>query len=230
MCFSFRTLAAVCSVAVSLNTGCTARNDIPSSDSAGSSPLFEVEENSEDGFITPETPAPECFAAPDSIDCTITFSEDSIGIRGDGAVLSGSDAVITEGGVYRLSGECGKGRVIVRSFDAVSLVMDGLALHNENGAAIENTGDGSLVVTLADNTENSIICEGSDTVGIYSASDITINGGGQLRVDVSGKSALNSRGAVKLCGGGLFLVSDGDGIVSGSHIIAAGSDTTINSI
>lgn len=229
MCFSFRTLAAVCSVAVSLNTGCTARNDIQSSDSTGSSPLFEVEENAADRFITPDTPAPECFDAPDSIDCTITFADDSIGIRGDGAEVSGSDAVITEGGVYRLSGECGKGRVIVRSDEEVSLVLEGLVLHNESGAAIENTGDGSLVVTLADNTHNSLVCEGGDTVGIHSTSDITINGGGELHIDVGGKSALNSLGAVKLCGGRLYLISDGDGIVSSSHIIAAGSDTTINS-
>ncbi len=229
MCFGFRTLAAVCSVAVSLNTGCTARNVVSSSDATGSSPLFEMGSNEAEHFIVPETPASECFDLPDSIDCTITFAEDSIGIRGNGAAVSGSDAVITEGGVYRLSGECGKGRVIVHSDEAVLLVLGGLALYNENGAAIESTGDGSLVVTLDDNTENSLICEGGDTIGIYSASDLTINGGGELHIDVSGKSALDCLGGVKLCGGELFMSSDGDGIVSGSHIIAAGSHAAINS-
>ncbi len=229
MCFSFRTLAAVCSVAVSLNTGCAARNDQISSDSNASSSFLKVEETVAEPSLVPETPAPECFDAPESTDCTITFAEDSIGVRGEGVGVEGNAAVITEGGVYRLSGESADGRVIVRSSDDVSLILDGLMLNNGYGAAIENSGEGDLIVTLAENTHNGIFCSSDDSTGIYSASDITINGSGELHIGASGKSALRSGGAVRLCGGELYIVSDGDGIVSASHIIAAGSSVSMTS-
>ncbi len=227
MCFSFRTLAAVCSVAVSLNTGCTANGDMLTSDTA-SSPLFELdEESAAELSIIPEEPEPEFFEIPDSADCTITFAEDSIGIRGDGAEVSGSDAVITEGGVYRLSGECDNGRVIVRSNEKVSLVLDGLELSSGSGSPIECVGDGELFISLSENAKNGLFS--GDAAGICSSSDITINGSGELRIDAGGRSAVKSDGAVRLCGGEIFVTSEGDGIVSDRYVVAAAGNIGISS-
>lgn len=226
MCFSFRTLAAVCTVAVSLNTGCAVRDDISPSDSTGSLPLFSVEkEDSAAAFITPEVPEPQYFEPASDADCTITFAEDCIGIRGEGAAVDGNAAVITAGGVYRISGECSDGRLMICSEDAVSLILNGVDICSEDGTAVENTGTGELTLSLSEGKQNRIGCGGQSS-GIRSSSDITINGSGSLVVE-SGEIAISSDGAIRLCGGELSISSKGDGIVSGSHIIAAGANTSI---
>ncbi len=228
MCFSFRTLAAVCSVAVSLNTGCTANGDIVSSGSAASSPLFDIgEDASAEPLMVPEVPSPECFEVTDSTEHTITFADDSIGVRGSGVSVEENTAVITAGGAYRISGDSSDARIIVQSRERVSLLLDGLSLRSDSGALIENVGEGGLVISLAENSRNELT--GGGAAGIYSSSDITINGSGELRIDTTGKNAVKSDGAVRLCGGDVFMASDGDGIVSGSCVLAAAGNTSINS-
>ena len=231
MCFSFRTLAAVCSVAVSLNTGCAANDSLASSDGNASVPLLSLEKETDtEPLIVPEVPDAEHFEAATAAERTITFSEDSIGIRGGGIEIEGNAAVITEGGAYRLSGESSNGRVIVRSSDNVSLILDGLDIHAESGAVLESSGElQCLTLTLAEGKENRIFCDGERAYGISGCSDITINGSGSLAISGSDEAAISSDGAVRLCGGDISISSDGDGIVSASHIIAAGSDTAISS-
>lgn len=231
MCLSFRTLAAVCSVAVSLNTGCAANNGYTSPDSSTSSPLLSPDKDiASEPVIVPEIPEASHFEAATDATRTITFSEDSIGVRGDGIEVEGNSAVITEGGAYRLSGESSNGRIIVRSSENVSLILDGLDIRAENGVVLESDGGlQCLTLTLAEGKENRISCEGERACGISGSSDITINGSGSLAINGSDDAAINSGGAVRLCGGDISISSDGDGIVSGSHIIAAGSETTISS-
>ena len=222
-----RALAAVCSVAVSLNTGCKA-DDITHSSVENSTSQYAAlggTVEAEESFV-PDKVAEDELAPATNAECTIKFGEDTITVQGDGVQVSGSDAVITEGGVYSFSGESAQGRIIVQSSEDVSLILNGLSLCADGGAVIENSGTGRLVVTLAEGADNNIVCSGADTIGIYSASDIVINGGGGLYIGGSSESAVCGS-TVKLCGGVLDIVSRGDGIVGEKYVLSAAGSTEI---
>lgn len=224
MNISFRTLAALCSVAMSLNTGCTAKESVSSSDSTGAASVFDVGSSGAQIPTPPEPPQQEDFVPADKADGVVTFYDDGIGASG-GVQVEGSAAVISTGGVYRVSGECDNGQVRITAADSVTLILDGLDLAAEGGA-IESSG-GGLVISLAEGTHNRIRCSGA--YALYSAENITINGSGSLLVKNSGGSALESGGDIKLCGGEISLVTSGDGIVSAGDIFAAEGSVTVSS-
>lgn len=224
MSISFRTLAAVCSVAMSLNTGCAVRDSAGSADSAGTASVFDMGGSGVQLPVPPEQPQPEEFVAADKADGAITFYSDSIGASG-GVQVEGSAAVISTGGVYRVSGGCDNGQIRITAADSVTLILDGVDLSAEGGA-IESAG-GGLVISLAEGTHNRIRCSGA--YGLYSAEYITINGSGSLLVKNSGGSALESGGDIKLCGGEISLAARGDGMVSAGDILAAEGSVTVSS-
>lgn len=225
MNISFRTLAALCSVAMSLNTGCAVRDSASSADSAGAASVFDMGGSGAKIPTPPEQPQPEDFVSADKADGVVKFYDDGIGVSG-GVQVEGSAAVISTGGVYRVSGECDNGQVRITATDSVTLILDGLDLATDDGGAIESSG-GGLVISLAEGTRNRIRCSGA--YALYSAENITINGSGSLLVKNSGGSALESGGDIKLCGGEISLVAGGDGIVSAGDIFAAEGSVTVSS-
>lgn len=225
MNISFRTLAALCSVAMSLNTGCAVRDSASSADSAGAASVFDMGGSGAQIPTPPEQPQPEDFVPADKADGAVKFYDDGIGVSG-GVQVEGSTAVISTGGVYRVSGECDNGQVRITATDSVTLILDGLDLAADDGGAIESSG-GGLVISLAEGTHNRITCSGA--YGLYSAENITINGSGSLLVKNSGGSAIESGGDIKLCGGEISLAVSGDGIVSAGDIFAAEGSVTISS-
>ena len=221
MNFSFRTMAALCSVAVTLTSGCRNIHDDLSYTSDAVSPLFSSEQQGNDNIV-PEQVSQEEFVPAADIDCSVSFGEDHIGIRGEGAYVDGKSAVISSGGVYSVSGECADGRVLIESDEPVSLVLAGLTLKSSD-SVIEKKGKGTLTLTVSADSSNLISGDGT---AVDVQGRLVINGSGEL--DITGQTALNC-GELRLCGADLGIKAEKDAIVSGGHVIAAAGETVIYS-
>lgn len=225
MGFGFRTLAVLCSVAVSFNTGCARR--IPAAeDSSGIKSPFYTAGESEDS--TADIPSVAVISPEDSIpvekaDCSVVFGKDGTRINGRGAAIKGDQVIIQRDGVYSLSGEAANGKISVTA-ENVSLILDGLSLYSSENAAIEYSGGGRLMLTLAAGSENSVKCQNT---AFLCHGDLTVNGLGAVYFD--GDSGISADGIIKLCGGDITISSVENGISSGEYVLASAGNTEIYS-
>lgn len=81
--------------------------------------------------------------------------------------LSGQSVTIGQAGVFVLSGSIENGQVLVEAGeeDKVQLVLDGVTIHAETGAAIEVKTADKVFITLAQGSENSLSSEKIDEDG-----------------------------------------------------------------
>ncbi len=217
MQLNFRAMAALCSVAVSLSSGCESAP--ADSSSGGVSPIFSGGNHGE-SLIEPYAPTADDISPAELADCTIELNAQSAEITGRGAVCDGDTVKIQGGGAYRLSGS-GALPVIIECDEDISLILDGAEL----AAPIRSTGAAQVKLTLADNSINTVNTNAS--AGISGTGDITVNGTGQL--NVTAENGICSDGAVKLCGGTVELMTDASGIICNGYIICAGTSLGIRS-
>lgn len=222
MNLNFRTLAALCSVAVSLSTGCRSTDSANQDSGSSVSPLFSSQTQQATVDIQRESVTEADLTPAQDPVCTVTFSEDSIGIRGEGVQVDGKAAVISSGGVYSVSGECSDGRLVIDSSEAVSLMLSGLVLSSADIVLEHKNKDSVLVLTLV-GEEN--VLSGSG-IAIYSEGTVTINGSGGL--ELAAENAV-SCDVLKLCGGSVSMNTTDDAVVSGSYVLSAAGDTAIRS-
>ncbi len=159
----------------------------------------------------------------------------------DPAVMELSDGVleITRGGDYYLSGSM-KGMLHINAPGRnVHLILDGINIESECGPAIYCENAKSLVITLADVSDNRISDSGcyegyEDTQAcLYSACDLSFNGGGMLSVYGRCKDAVHCRDVIRITGGFYqvkskkngFQGNDGVFITRGIFRVSSGKDS-----
>ena len=132
--------------------------------------------------------------------------------------LDGSSVTIDHGGVFLLSGILQDGQILVDAgeTDKVQLVLDGVSIHKETGAAIEVRTADKVFITLAPGSENmlsanGILEEGADGV-IYSKADLTLNGSGALTVTAQQGSGIVCKDTLVFTGGSYAIQASGHGI------------------
>lgn len=215
---NFRAMAALCSVAVSLSSGC---ESAPADGSSGGvSPLFSSGTGSSESVLMPYAPTEEDFAPVQLADCSIELHGDSVSISGSGARAESGAVRITDGGSYRISGS-GSQRILLEGDEDVSIILDGASLQ----APIECTGTARMKLTLAENSDNTLNASGA--AGISSGGDITVNGSGSLYI--AADSGIFSDGVVKLCGGSIEVAADGNGIHAMQAVCISGGEVILNS-
>ncbi len=241
----FKLLAAMCSAAVVLNSGCNSPSDgnsesLPQSQ-ANSSVTEQTTAASVSGKteITPDTISDKEAAVPDKWDTSITFSDNDLTIDGNGAHASATTAVITKAGTYRITGKCSDGSILVNADgdDKVTLLLDGLTLSNKSGCVIRCENADRLTISLADGSENTIADADSYTdtqedppdSAIFSRDDLVINGSGKLTVNANYKDAIKSKDSLKIADGNITVSSVDDGIVGRDRLIIGGGNISISS-
>ncbi|MBQ8171645.1 MAG: carbohydrate-binding domain-containing protein [Oscillospiraceae bacterium] len=218
MGMNIKTLAALCSVAVSLASGCH-RIDIDSApDINGVSPMYPHSDT--EAALVPEKAETEDFKPASSEDDVIVFADDEISFVSPYVERQGYAAVIRQGGVYRVTGTMDGGRVVVDCDDPVSLILDGL-----NIQSIACIGAAQLKITVPSDTDNRLSGDAMGS-GISSGSSIIVNGSGRL--DIGGSTAI-SCAALKLCGADVSVVSEKDGIKSTEYVVMAEGSLNIRS-
>lgn len=127
--------------------------------------------------------------------------------------------ILTEGGDIWLSGSL-DGQVVIdaEEDELVHLYLAGVEIASLNGPAIHIQEAAKTIVTLVSDTEN-VLSDSPDYTGweetpacLYSACDLTINGGGTLQVYGYHEDGIRSKDRIKLLDGTFAVHAKGDGI------------------
>ncbi len=196
----------------------------------------------------------------------ITLDGTSASTDGNNVSISGSVITIDTEGDYIITGTLSDGQIIVNATEGeeVHIVLDNASITNTNGSAIVITGGDKVIITLAEGTSN-VIKDGSAYVqaeeepnaAIFSTSDLTFNGTGELVISANYNHGIYSKDDLRLIdvnitidaandaikgkdvvwaqGVTLNITAEGDGIVSSNaestdvgNVLIADSNITIN--
>lgn len=179
-------------------------------------------------------------AAWDAASATkITLSDEGSVISGNGAYLYDGDVYIVYAGHYVLSGALTNGSVIIDAdkSDKIWVLLDDVAIHCEDGAALRVEQADKVFLTLADGTESVIssgaeydeelAASGVDGV-IYSRDDLTINGSGALRVDAAYYHGIVCNDDFVITGGDITISAVQDGIHANDSVRIREAEITIS--
>ncbi|MDY4588480.1 MAG: carbohydrate-binding domain-containing protein [Oscillospiraceae bacterium] len=236
----YKALAALCSLTLSVNTGCS--GNVASSDMSGesSATALPTGESSDRVTSTVLNKASEKDLAPSS-DCesAVAFTSDGAQCMGSGVSADGNVVTITSAGSYSVSGSCNDGQLVIDcgKDDDVFIVLNGLDLTCSSGPAILCENADKLTITLNKNTQNSLSdgtgysSEQADDTGaaLFSRDTLVINGDGSLTVNGAYKDGIKSKDGLKLCGGTISVTAVEDGIIGKDYLLAAAGSITVNS-
>ncbi len=234
MNMNFKTLAALCALSFAM-TGCA--NDTNDNSSGTSSPLINSNIEQQNSVNAPKDPVD--VDEPQSVDCSITFSQDKIDIDGNGAAVNDNVVTISKAGVYSLSGSSDNAKVIVNvgKQDKVTLRLNGVSLKSADGSVINCESGDTLALYLNENTENSLsdsaeyIFPANETEpdgAVFSRADLVIMGHGSLNVTSNYKDAIKCKDGLLIKSGNLNITAADDGIVGKDYVKITGGDITIN--
>ncbi len=143
------------------------------------------------------------------------------------------------GGTYVLSGAIADGQLIVEcdSAETVRLVLNGVSVHCKNGPAVYVKEAGKVVLVVAAGTRN-FLSDGGDfesvadakqqpTATVFSMSDLTLNGSGELTVTGKYKDGITSRDALVIAGGTIRVNAADDGVMGRDSVLVTGGEIAV---
>ena len=150
-------------------------------------------------------------------------------------VMDGNDIVITEEGIYVLSGDAENATVYVEagSEDKVQLVLNGLNINNADSPCIYVKNVDKVFIT-AMSQDNSLSVSGDFTADgdtntdavIFSKDDLVMNGTGRL-VIASTDNGITSKDSIKFTGGDLQIECGGSAVEAHESILIAQGNLNI---
>ncbi len=169
---------------------------------------------------------------------SIVFSEGSCAVSGSGAVAEGTAATVTAEGTYIVSGVSKNGSLTVDAPKEakIQLVLNGLDLSCENGAAILIKSADKVFVTLAEGSEN-LLSDGEAyeqtaddsavDAALFSKEDLTLNGSGSLTVNGNYKHGIVSKNDTVVTGGNITVTAKNVGIYGKDCVKLGGGNITV---
>ncbi len=146
-----------------------------------------------------------------------TASSDSTDVR-----IKQSTVTITAAGTYVLNGTLDDGMIVVNANKSadVQLILDGAAVSNSTSAAIYIKQAGSVTVTTAEGSENSLsnggVYEAVDDANvdavIFSKADLTLGGLGNLTIHAAAGGGVVSKDALIVTDGTYTITSEKDSL------------------
>ena len=140
------------------------------------------------------------------------------------------DLLINQGGRYLLRGDL-QGTLYIDAEDQlVHLILDNASIVGNAGPAISVLSAGKVFLTSLENTSNSIgdaalyLDTNTETACIYSTSDLTINGTGQLLITGLREDAVYCRDTLKILCSNLQVQSKRDCLRGNDGVLIQGSD------
>lgn len=170
---------------------------------------------------------------------TITLKDNGITVNGAGCKVEENCLKIKEAGVYEISGSLSNGSICVNAEkdSEVQLILNGVTVHNENGAALFCKKASKVTVTLAKGSENTltdgvyyVFEEGEDEpdATLFSKQDLIINGEGKLIVTASYGDAVKGKDSLYILGGTMVVAGVEDGIIGKDLLYIGGGDVSVN--
>ena len=144
------------------------------------------------------------------------------------------ELLITDGGDYVLSGRLSGGVHIRAEDQVVHLFLKDVGITAVKGPAIYVESAGKVVITVCGGTENELSDGGSHTAQdtdacLFSMSDLTINGTGQLRISGFYKDAVHAKDYLKIADADLTVQSKRDGLHGNDGILITGAKVAVES-
>ncbi len=157
--------------------------------------------------------------------------------------INGSTVTIKDEGTYVVSGNLDNGILVVDSEDTdkTQIVLKGASIHNETSAAIYIKQSDKVFITLEEGSKNllssgtNFVNDGEEEIDgvIYSKSDLTLNGTGELSIDSPAAHAVVSKDDLIITGGKYSITAashglsanDMLGIADGNFTIVSGEDS-----
>ena len=151
--------------------------------------------------------------------------------------LGEGDVIISEEGTYILRGSVENAVVIVDADEnaKIQLVLDGVNISNEDGAAIYIRTADKVFITLADGTVNTLENGGSYTAiddnnidaVIFSKCDLTINGSGSLNITATAGHGIVSKDDLRVTGGTVTVSAEKHGLSGKDSVRITDADLNI---
>ena len=176
---------------------------------------------------------------------SIVFYDDEIAAENgtNGYSAEGTQLTISAPGTYIVSGSCKNGSIKVKkNIQDVTIVLNGLTLKSEDGAAVCVGKSSRVTLTAAAGTKNTL----SDTeknnsdnhtenenaenavIKCKDGAQLTVNGDGEIIINASGKNGIKTGGADEDNASRLVLEGNLD-IVAVNDAVNAGGELIINS-
>lgn len=153
----------------------------------------------------------------------------------EGVTASGSTVTITQAGVYRLSGTlAGQVRVEAPEDALVVLILDGVAITNTAGAAIEVASADDVAIHLASGSTNSVsdaatyADDATANAAIFAETDLSISGDGALTVKGNGNDGITSKDDLVILGGTITVDATDDALRGKDALVVEGGTLTLN--
>lgn len=203
--------------------------------------------------VTPSvvTPAPELMDAVADIlgsvrteqaerTAMVVLSDAGIQIDGTGCEAEENRLKIKNAGVYEISGSLSDGSIYVNADNEseVHLILNGVSVHNETGAALYCKKASKVTVTLAEGSENSlsdggayVLAEGEDEpdATLYAKHDLVLNGTGSLLVESVFTDGIKGKDSLYILEGTYSVTAADDGIVGRDLLYVSGGNITVTS-
>lgn len=188
-----------------------------------------------------EYSASDLNAAWDQSDSTrITCTGSQAQIEGQGASVKEGVITISAAGTYVLSGRF-EGQVLVEagSEDEVRLVLNGFQITNEQTSPIYGVQSGSIMLILADGTENTVSDgaayvfespeEDEPDAAVFSKDNLIISGQGTLRVTGNYSNGIRSKDGIKVVSGTIDISAVKDGLKGKDFVLIRDGQIQIES-
>jgi hypothetical protein len=168
----------------------------------------------------------------------VTLDDSRIDISGFGAQAEGNKITINSKGSYIVSGTLMDGQLIVDASkeDTVQIILDNANIINESGSAFYVKQAEKVIITLADDSINSVsdgvsyidIYEEAPDAAIYSGDDLTINGSGTLLVNGNYKHGIKTVDDLVVTGGEIVVTAVEDGLRGKNSVSVLDVNLTID--
>lgn len=166
------------------------------------------------------------WSASDAVDVELSGSGAS---EAEGVTVDGSTVTISEAGVYRLSGSLDGGVVVAAPDDAlVVLILDGVDISNDAGAAIAVQSADDVAIFLEEGSDNRVSDAGSYTAeaganaAIWADTDLTISGTGSLTVTGNGNDGISSTDDLAILSGEITVTAADDALRGKDSLVVEG--------
>lgn len=176
---------------------------------------------------------------------SIVFYDDKIAAENgtDGYSAEGTQLTISAPGTYIVSGSCKNGSIKVKkNIQDVTIVLNGLTLKSEDGAAVCVGKSSHVTLTAAAGTKNTLSDTEKNNSDNYTENEnaenavikckdgaqLTVNGDGEIIINASGKNGIKTGGADEDNASRLVLEGNLD-ITAVNDAVNAGGELIINS-
>lgn len=172
----------------------------------------------------------------------IFFSDEKIVINGGGAVVKNKAALISQAGVYYVSGQTSDGRIVVEASkeDKIQIILDNADIAYKNGSPFFINSCKRTTIILADNSDNYLTDSNKYTYDLpddkepnatlFGKDDFTICGKGKLSITGRFNDAIGGKDGLVIKDATISLFGSDDGIQIKDYLIIDNAKLDIRSI